>query len=233
MHLSIDKDPLYRQLLFSLPMREGTGSATVQDTAKPHHPVTQTHAPAWTQLASGQWVLAFNKAHPDYLQVPAASAVDLNFTAGDFSITAWVYITDLSTYATIIIKGDPSVPKDGYRLLVWNNSSLAFHTMQAGVGQYSMTAASTLSINTWVLIGVSRTGSSARLYLNGQDATSTVGVHVNPVSPVTRKLLIGIDNNEVAAPFPGNIGGPRIWGRALSAAEQMEIFKRERDLFGV
>jgi hypothetical protein len=97
---SLDKDPINTGLLLSIPMFEGVGSSVVADVARPHHPITQVHAPGWTQLASGIWVMDF--LFDDYLSCLGASCTDLNFTTGDFSVTAWHRLkTGLLIYLTL------------------------------------------------------------------------------------------------------------------------------------
>lgn len=221
---SLDKDPLYSQLVFSLPMREGTGTAVVADVARPHHPVTQVHAPVWTQLPSGIWVMDFDGTN-DYLQCPAASSVDLNFTGGDFSAAVWAYKD--AQAGCLFCRGIQN--GDGW-ILSSGNSQPFMETCQVGTRQSSY--GPVFSLSTWALISFSRSGTSVRLYHNGWDGTSTAGVHTNPLTSA-RNLYIGEYNTLGVVPFNGRLWNPRIWGRALSPAEHRQLFLRERHLFNV
>ncbi len=227
MSKSLDKDPLYQQLLLSLPMREGTGAATTADVAKPHHPIVLTHAPAWTQLASsGIYVLTLDGAN-DLLSCVAASCTDLDFVAGAFSIAVWVSCTGAST--DLIRR---CVDNTSGWALKWASAttSVSVVTCQAGATQTTVTNTD-MAASTWTLIGISRSGTSVRIYRNGIDDVVTVGSHTNPATSAGN-LLIGA-NSAGAAAFTGSVGRPRIWGRALAPHEHMSIWKRERHLFQV
>ena len=219
-----DNLSLNRNLLFSLPMFEGTGSATVQDVAAPHHPVTQTHAPAWTQISpSGLWVMDFDGTHPDWLEASAASTTDLNFLGGDFSGLVWVYQT-IAGNGYVLARGLTNT--DGW---YFTAGELYFRTNQ--VGAYTQVSSSAISLSVWHLIGFSRLGALAFLYVDGRWVATGTGIQ----APITsaRKLHIGISDNEVAGYISGSLWNPRVWGRSLSAAEHKLIFDSERRLFGV
>jgi hypothetical protein len=106
----------------------------------------------------------------------------------------------------------------------------SFRTDQTGAGQISATAAGAIVAVVWQLIGLSRSGASIRLYINGLDRTSTAAAHINPLTSVGDCYIGG---GAAGTWWNGRLWNPRIWGRALSPSEHMSIFKRERHLFGV
>lgn len=220
-------DPLNHGLLFSLPMFEGAGSATVLDVARPHHPVTQVHAPVWTRLSSGLWVLDFDGAN-DLLSCAAESSTDLDFTSGDFSMVVWLYPHGLGGNGRFLNKGAGGQSGWGWRI---TESATVFYTSQAGATQSS--ADSGIAANTWTLRGISRVGASIRIYAAGVDATATAGTHINPTSAAAHPLEIGARTVGTDYFFDGLLWNPRIWARSLSAAEHRMMFERERGLFGV
>jgi len=51
-------------------------------------------------------VLDFNAAVPEFLECPAASTVDLDFTIVDFSLAIWVYVNDFSANRALFFRGE-------------------------------------------------------------------------------------------------------------------------------
>lgn len=228
MSRSLDKDPLYQNLLFSLPMREGSGTVATADVAKPHHPVAMTHSPAWVQVGpQNLWVLDFNSAHPDTLICLAASCVDLGFTTSDFSGNIWAYPDDAVT-RYLMIHGSPGT--DGWD---WSLSAGLIQLRTSAPAASSYCNASTIPSTTWSNLGFSRSGASVRVYWNGRDVTDTPAAHANPTASPARDLVIGAREDGATSPFDGKLWNPRIWGRALKPEEHRQIFDRERRLFGV
>ena len=222
-----DKSALNQNLLLSIPMYEGTGSVSLMDVAKPHHPVTQIHAPVWTQLASGLWVLQF-AAGPDYLSCAAASSLDLNFTSESFSGAVWFNCgSPTSSTGMLMQRWNAS---GGWYWYLDTGRGTFFRTYQGATVQISGKSTSWWTPSTWTLCGFRRSGTSVRVYLNGVDVTDYAESHVNPTSVPTADLGIGYASDRT---FVGYMSRPRIWNRALSTAEHMEIFNREREWFNV
>lgn len=220
---SFDKDPLYQGLLLSLPMMEGTGTAVTADVAKPHHLVTLTHAPTWTQLASGLWMMDFNSAHPDYLSCLAASCTDLDFTTGFFSLCVWVYPTSVTNKTILWRKG--AIAGSGWGIFL-TATETRYYTNDV------YTAGPPLPLNTWSLLGYARTGALTGLaYYNGPDATTSSSA--KNITSTANNLTVATFSDGITYPFNGRLWNPRIWGRVLSPNEHMSIWKRERHLFGV
>lgn len=235
MSRSIDRDPLYQNLLFYLPMREGVGTA-VQDVARPRHPVTMNHDPAWTQITSGLRVLDFTKSHPDYLSVAAASAIDLAFTSENFSACAWVMFDTLAAQpneSIFMCHGASSVA--GWWFQADAVGAVHVFTNLAGHRDWSSLNNGAVTTSTWYLLGFSRSGASVRIHKNGIDGPlQTTGAHDAFVASTGYNFYVGAYNDlSKTYAHDGKVGGPRIWGRALSSREHMEIFLRERKFFGV
>lgn len=218
-------DPLNHGLVFSLPMFEGSGSASVIDASRLHHPVTQVHAPVWTQLASGIYVLDFDGSN-DYLAIPGASSPGLNFTTQDFSACAWVNKDDTNT-RYVISRGVPGTR--GWDMYGITGSATVVRLNNG----YTITSGSGPTPGTWGLMGFSRVGASVRVYFNGSDSTSSAGSHPDAVTSPTDEHRIGCRSDSATTLFGGLMWNPRIWARSLSAAEHRMMFERERGLFGV
>lgn len=231
MSIGYDNLAINSGLLLHLTFEEMTG-ILAHDRAKPAHPHTLIGVPTWNSLGNGLPYLDFIRANPDWLECSIADTADLNFTDGDFSLCAWVQ-PDLLSF-NLFDRGLWAV--DGWYLSVGALGQTIIETNQGGDSQLSVGADGGVVVGTWSLISMSRSGTSARLFLNGVDNTDTVDVHTNPLTS-NRKLHIGIYNSEVAAQYDGKIAGgpcgPRIWGRAVSALEWPLVFNMERDWFGV
>lgn len=238
MSRGFDKEAINSQLLFGLTLEEMIGGnlAVIHDRAKPHHTCTLHGATiGWGSLASGIPYLDLTAITPDWVDCPAADTADLNFIAGDFSLIAWINIDSLAIFRQVLMRGSSAnaAADGGWDFYIRDTGALRIATWQAwGVEQTSATPAAVITTGIWYLIGATRSGASIRLYVNGLDLTSIIGVHVNPAS-VNLKLHIGIDNVEVNNPLDGKLALPRIWGRKLSAEEMHEIWDRERVLFNV
>jgi len=225
--------PIQRQCILDLPFWDGVGALAhdVSRQAALNKTTALVHAPAWTQLPlANLTVLSFTAAHPDYLELAAASCTDMNFQAGAFSLAAWIYSDSLAADRCLFCRGVADT--DGWYWYISSAGGLQFVTNQAGADQISGTPAAGIIINNWWFVGVTRLTTSVRLYVQGIDATSVVGAHVNPLTSA-RNLHIGIRDDEAAMPWSGYMWRPRAWGRQLAATEMRDIFEQERALFGV
>ena len=181
--------------------------------------------PVWTALASGLPTLEFDLANPDWVDVPAA-ATGLNFTAGDFSLAVWAHIDALAT-STLMCRGVANT--DGWLLQVDNTGRIGVATFQAAATQTTYSTAS-IAINTWYLIGATRSGADILTYLNGNEITDAPDTHVNPLTSA-RELHIGVLDDEASSPWDGGMYRPRAWARALTAMEMLQLYRMEEARF--
>jgi hypothetical protein len=225
-----DNPRFNQEILLDLQFSEGTGTVTA-DWAKAHHePNTLTGAPAWTNLANDLTVLDFDAAAPyDHIIILAADSGDLDFTSGAFSGAAWFYPHAMGN-RYIFNKGTTLTGWDFY--IVAGTGEMRFSTHQAGpTSQY--TDGQPLTLNTWQFVGFTRSGANARIYVDGLDDTVVFGTHVNPVSSAAENFYIGCTDLVAAGWLDGYLWRPRIWGRALAAAEMLAIYEMEKSLFGI
>lgn len=236
-----DKSDLQKGLLVSLPFDEGIGTNT-HDIASPHHPFVfggVGHNPTWVQLSSGLWVLNCAGADPDYIYSPAASNGDIEFTSSDFTIVMWIYPTTLTSGSSKnMISCHTGTYSNGWVFYLsggstgqynWQSSLMCVH----GSSQWVGFSTQTIGPNVWYLVGGTRTQTMLSPYINGRfNYQTVVGSPGNP-DAYSADCRIACRSVDLMSPFYGYVGLPRIWNRALSPAEHMEIFNRERDLFGV
>jgi hypothetical protein len=224
-----DNPRFNHELLLDLQLKEGTGTLT-QDWAKGHTaPNTLVGTPAWTPLANELMVLDFDPGPPrDYIIILAADSLDLDFTTGDFSGAAWFYP---HAYGNRYIFNHGATTEGWDFYIVAATGEMRFTTWQAAASQHS--DGQPLTLNTWQLVGFTRDGAVARVYTNGQDVTAVFGTHVDPATAAANNFYIGCTDLVGAGWLDGYLWRPRIWGRALTAAEMLAIYELERGLLGV
>ena len=223
-----DKFAYNRQLLLDLQTREFTGTLTY-DHARPHHIMTLHGTPTWTQAASDLNYLDYDSAHPDFLDCPAVNTADLDFTSGDFSLACWIAYGGVG-FRYLMCRG--LTDTDGWEWAITTDSELWLRTNQAAAHQDTESAAGVIPLTTWTFAATVRSGASVVHYVNGVQSLGTAGTHVNPLT-ANRELHIGINDAEAAGLYDGSLWRPRIWGRALSAAELLSIYRLERGMLGV
>ena len=226
--IGYDNLDVNQEMLLDLRIVEGTGTNT-QDWAKAHHVCALVGAPTWPNLDNGLTYLDFVAGNPDYILSLQAATADLNFTAGDFSLAVWIR-PDVGGNRFLFQRG--LTQNDGYGFLYNTNEALTFATNQAAAAQFTVSAVDAVVVGTWVLAAVTRSGATAEIYVDGVRNVTTVGTHVDPLTSA-RNLYIGVNDGAGAGWFDGDLWRPRVWGRALSAAEMLAIFEYERHLFGV
>ncbi|MFA5167830.1 MAG: LamG domain-containing protein [Candidatus Omnitrophota bacterium] len=114
----------------------------------------------------------------DYLSVP--SSTDFNFGTGDFTIDFWVRFNTLAS--TYFVSRNSGSDTNSFGIL-YNGTNLVFYTQGsviAGGGAWSAT------VNTWYHIAAVRSGTSARLYVNGVQLgdTRTNSTNISSSQPV-------------------------------------------------
>ena len=224
-----DNYVLNSQLLLDLQYREGTGTNT-QDWAKPHHVCTLTGVPTWAALGNDLAYLDFVAANPDYVLSLAGVTADLNFTTGDFSGVAWIR-PDVGGEREIFTRGVPSTDGWGFYYQATTNA-LIFYTNQAAAMQSTIGTTGDVVTGIWQLVGFTRDGAAAHVYVNGTETTATYATHVDPLTSA-RNLYIGTTNGAGAGWYDGDMYRPRIWSRCLSAAEMHSLFMVEHQLLGL
>ena len=230
-----DKHPINHNLLLGVTLDEMTTGAapSTHDKAKPHHTLTLTGG-SWGNLASGLPRLTLNGTS-EFVECAAAASADLNFTSQAYSIAMWVNADAGGATAILIQQG--LTDTDGWVFFMFN-LNLSLRHNQAGA-HTDISAVAARTDNVWQLLGVTRSGASGQFHVNGEPVTTTLGAGLtNPVTAGgARKLLIGVDNTEAANFLDGIIAGgpcgPRIWNRALTAAEWKSMFRAERHWLGV
>jgi len=239
-------------LLLDLPLSEGAGDL-VRDQAKARHQdVLLINTPVWDtidgefgfgftngfDLGSGMGVLTLDGVN-QYGELDNLDSLDLNFMADDYSLGCWIYWQDNATSDIIMARYQLNV--SGWELYLYSGGGAVDYLTQrhhhAGTlvggnprsGCYSVGWTS----ETWHFMGTSRMGGGEALhYRNGVAVTMATGGLVDPETN-NNDLVIGCRYSKDADWYKGKMWRPRIWNRALSAAEWLQIFEEERRFFGV
>lgn len=175
----------------------------------------------WVQEPSGLWVLDYDSDIPSYVEIPAAHT-QLNFTSGDFSIIARIKLDVLTDRVEIFSRR--AFISQGYSFLILSNGMLLALT---GIDTVSMTSAGDITTGSHLTVGLSRTGTSIKLYIGGIDETAIPGVHADPLS-ATASAFIGIDASLVSYPLDGKMEFLRIFNYALSPGQHLKAHEALR-----
>ena len=243
-----DNIPENDSILLDLPFREATGTKTF-DHAKPHRLVT-FHDPgggsfSWAALASGLSVLEFvtiggGATDGVYLKSIPADTLDLDFTSGDFSLSAWIKWDSTGGWSEIIM-GKYGVDLDGWEIYLdlsggKNTVSQRHHHSSLAPNNNSNCYSTGWTPGTWAMLGISRVGGDLypKHYRNGGPLVMTYEAS-GMLDPDTcnRNLVIGSRYTLDANWYKGQMCWPRIWNRSLFHYEWKNLFEKERDFFGV
>jgi len=184
--------------------------------------MTLVSSPAWADIG-----ITFADI-PDEITCPGADTADLNFTSGDFSLVVWAYPTDLGSAALFMNRG--TLDASGWEWYTANNN-LALRTNQAG-SRCGASGMGCVVVDTWQLLGVSRSGLVAQAYKNGQRVRTLISAG-GLLDPITCVQTFRIANNPHDDGFVGTQWRPRAWERELSDSDHERIFTNERYIFGV
>ncbi|MEO7099565.1 MAG: LamG-like jellyroll fold domain-containing protein [Luteolibacter sp.] len=201
-------------LLAHLKFDDATGS-TATDSSGNGWQAGFVNSPAWT--------IGFLKYG---VNLPATANQHLTFSSGivsgltDFTISTWVNVSAFATWQRIFDFGTGTT---NYMFLTTQGSSGAgkprFAIRTPSIGEQGINSSIALTANTWNHVAVTRTGNTARLYINGVLAGTNTGVTLSPSSlGATTQNYLG--KSQWPDPYlNGALDDFRIYSRALSDAE--------------
>jgi len=174
-------------------------------------------------------------ATDSYLSVPDNASLRFDDSADEaFSISAWIYLDDISATRPIVAKWHQGNTKREYALFVDTNGAVNFslYDESESAELVRKTANSTVTTATWyhVLVTYDGSGSAAgiKIYLAGTSKTLTAddtGTYVAMEGNNT-SLTIGyyqIGSNKY---FDGRMTEVAIWSKELSQAEINQVYNK-------
>jgi hypothetical protein len=157
----------------------------------------------------------------------------LNYTSGNFSFSYWIYVNSLTTNQPgqgpiILFKGRYQV--DGYYDQINTSGGIGLVTNTNGAFASSGTGGGVILAGRTYNICYTRNGSSIRIYVNGVDSTTFVGIHPDPVSS-SSNFLINTYNGTIFS----NVRTYSFsnYNRALTPSEVLQNFNATRARFGI
>jgi hypothetical protein len=194
------------------PLDEGSGLVAFDCTAQGNH--GDINGASWTPPPRvGAHALAFDGDSSVELRNPPQFAI-----TGAISVTAWTFVTDVSTAGRIVSKGGG--PNDrGWEINVESTGTIGF-MISPDAGAEIRAEATTFQTGKWVHVaGVFDPGIAVRFYLDGtlaQEVTTNIPATQNNTA---HTVAFGRRPENICCGLKGYIDDVRIFKRALSSAE--------------
>jgi hypothetical protein len=166
----------------------------------------------------------FNSAEQDYIRIPDHSQLQVTT---NFTISVWIKHDPIAgTYEDIVMKGNDSY---GFQFNSGSDQVL-FHLRQLGVGWRNLNSYHTPVADEWFNVVGTYDGSVQRVYINGEETNSQswTGSVIATSDPLDFGYMVAGDNSW----YNGDLDDLRIYGRALSAAEVMQLYTETSDYIG-
>lgn len=207
----------------------GTCPGAITDSSGVGNTTTCVGTPTYTAGHIGTGALTLNGSS-QYVNAGNNSAVQIT---GSITVSAWVKLAVLpvlARYEAVVMKGYDGT-NTGFQLdfqddtSTGNTPALLFASYSATTGahgaQYSL--AGHIVVNQWYLITGTYDGTTWRLWVNGVDVADSTDAHGPQAT--AKSLFIGA--GDVAGTpsffFQGSISDVRIYNRALSASEILNL----------
>lgn len=224
--LMLDRShPLARGLVGWWPLNEG-GGTRVADVGSYQNPgafgnITPSSTSGWSGGPHGRAV-RFDGSD-DIISVPHSASLALT---GDMSACAWVNVTSVANYRSVLIKGNGGA---GYPAPFQITVGVTYSEISANFGNGSSQATvdsypdTAVPLNQWTFIAATRLGSNVWLYMNGR-MVKAGSIGAQAVTDAGTALGIGSRTPGTAYPMLGGIANVRLYNRALSASEVAQLY---------
>lgn len=146
----------------------------------------------------------------------------------NITLEAWARRNNTNTYGSLVgkyrgnIVENPS-QRESYELLFNNNAGVRFHTSINQINYDNSTV-----INTWYHVVGTYDGTTAKIYLNGNEVVSAI----RTAESNSVRFRIGASARG-ANYLNGDISGVKIYNKALSSQEIQQNFNATRNRFGI
>ena len=201
-------------LLARIKFDENTGTTAADATGNGWN-ATLVNSPAWT-TGYLRYGVSFPATASQYATLPTGIASGLT----DFTISTWVKVNAFATWQRIFDFGTGTT---NYMFLTTQGTAGAgrprFAIRTPSVNEQGIDSSIALVAGAWTHVAVTRTGNTARLYINGVLAGTNTGTTLSPsiLGATTQNYLAKSQWND---PYlNGALDDFRIYSRALSASE--------------
>ena len=170
-------------------------------------------------------------------QVSVADTAALEPGAGDWTMEAWVYLSNTGAGSkTILGKFDPGGGSQDVSYSMRISTANAYAQIGDGTGAYVDSISYTLTINTWTqIVYVWTNGATKTLqtYINGASIGS-VSHTLSSILNTPANLYIGSYNGgEYAQWMNGRIGITRLYNAALTAGQVLQNYNADKSTYGL
>lgn len=221
-HLEISNEDPYNNLVLYLPFDSNASSSVAYDYFGKYN---GTIINAYHNESGKYGGCMIFDGTGDYLTV--GNSTDFNFTSENFTISMWILHSD-SSIDVLFWKGKQS--SRGYYLEVRDDDKLRFSTNQGGATQYTKST-DTITVGEWTHIGVTRNGTTVKLYKNGVETSyDAQGTHTDPLSSpnITR---IGSYGTSTSYDWHGGIDEVMVFNTSLNSSQMLDIFNNQSARF--
>jgi hypothetical protein len=199
------------------PLDEGQG--TTAGDASGNGLAGTVSGASWATGVSGT-ALRFDNGS-DGMRVPRSALLE----PSQVTVDVWVKAAlPPGSWANIISKGSTACTASSYSIYTGGGGGLVFYVSDASRVVSSPSVASTVWNGQWHHVAGTYNGSTVRLYLDGVQVGSGVSssaLVIDYAKTLTNDLILGypLQSCPGGSDWIGSIDEPRIWPRALSAAE--------------
>ena len=166
----------------------------------------------------------------DYVDLGDVEALDLD---ADFTISAWIKPLMVSDYRMIMSKSTALSSSGGGWMFRTEDSYLKIYLLDGAIPSPSYASpVSTISINKWQHVVVTRTGTGnvltgqIKMYYDGAEVSGTESNYGTSILNNDRNVGIGIEVSDLLNDFNGSIDEVKIYNRSLSAEEIAELYRK-------
>ena len=200
------------------PMEEGSGTS-ILDASGSGNNGALTGSPTWVAGQRGRFALLLNGS-TQYALVPDAASLDLT-TA--ITLAAWIRPAGSSAATQYLVKKATINGTGGYELSLSSAGKVFVRFNQTTSGdtfRINSTTSYPLSGTAWMHVAATYDGATIRLYVNGVQE----GMLAATIAIAQNNLPLGIGaQSDGGTKFNGALDEVRVYGRALSAAEIVEL----------
>lgn len=182
-----------------------------------------------TDIITPRNAFALNLDGASWAQVGDNASLD--FGSGEFSVEAWGFRTLDNTWQSIMQKGTAGAGSTRGISLFYSNATNGFRVIITANSEITIVGTA-LAASTWNHVVVTRDASLVKMYVNGtfyaQIAAPAGSVDESGVS---YNLSVGTDASNQR--LNGQLANPRIYNRALTAAEVLRNYNADKAKFGL